>query len=108
MLANLNFQHVLARSGARGVQALASATPVDSGLSSRSWDYAIEGTRNSFTIFWFNRDVENGFKVALRLQYGYGTGTGGFVPGRDYINPAIRPVFDQIEADIRKAVTSIR
>lgn len=89
-----------------GVAALASATPNDSGLAASSWNYKIIMTRTSLTIIWTNSDVENGFPVAIMLQYGYGTGTGGYVPGRDYINPAIRPVMDKIADKVWKAVTS--
>lgn len=89
-----------------GVTALAAASPVDSGLAANSWGYKIEKTRSSCTITWFNTDVENGFPVAIMLQYGYSTGTGGYVRGRDYINPAMKPIFDRLEARVRKAVTS--
>lgn len=107
-LLRLNFQNVLAKSGERGAQALASATPVDSGLAQNSWDYKVNGNLSSFEIIWFNNDVENGFPVVLALRHGYGTGTGGYVQGRNFITPAIEPIFKQIEADIRRAVTQIR
>jgi hypothetical protein len=89
-----------------GVDALRAATPVDSGLSSESWDANISISGASCTIVWTNSDVENGFPVAIMLQYGHGTGTGGYVQGQDYINPAMRPIFDRIEQQVRKAVTS--
>lgn len=89
-----------------GVNALASATPIDSGLAANSWGYNIQRTKSSCTISWTNSDVENGFPVAIMLQYGYGTGTGGYVQGQDYINPAIRPIFDKIADYVWKAVTS--
>jgi hypothetical protein len=89
-----------------GVRALASATPVDSGLASRSWYYDIEQDAKGTRIIWKNSDVESGFPVAVMLQYGYGTGTGGYVQGVDYINPAIRPIMDRIANDVWKAVTS--
>jgi hypothetical protein len=93
--------------GARaGVSALAQATPLDSGLASNSWGYDIERSGKSVTIKWTNTDVENGFPVAIMLQLGYGTGTGGYVQGRDYINPAMKPIFDKIADDVWKAVTS--
>jgi hypothetical protein len=100
-----NISALLHRCGQEGVKALASATPQDSGLARNSWNYEVSGSGGNFTITWTNSDVENGFPVAIMLQYGYGTGTGGYVQGRDYINPAMRPVFDRISADIRKAVT---
>lgn len=89
-----------------GVNALASASPKESGLASDSWGYEIERSGSSVTITWTNNDVENGFPVAIMLQYGYGTGTGGYVQGRDYINPAMRPVFDNIADKVWKVVTS--
>lgn len=90
----------------QGVTALESATPVDSGLAAGSWSYTITRGKGSARIEWVNSDVENGFPVAIMLQYGYGTGTGGYVQGRDYINPAIQPIFDQIADKVWKAVTS--
>lgn len=103
---NFDIRPLLESAAQRGVKALASATPEDSGLASDSWGYKISGGKNYTTIVWTNHDVENGFPVAIALQYGYGTGTGGFVQGRDYINPAIQPVMDQIANDVWKAVTS--
>lgn len=97
---------IVAAAAQQGVKALASATPRDSGLASNSWGYKISGGKNFITIAWTNTDVENGFPVAIMLQYGYGTGTGGYVQGVDYINPAIRPIFDQIAEKVWKAVTS--
>lgn len=91
----------------RGVDALASATPKDSGLAASSWGYEIERTREHLAIYWTNTNVEgNGYVVVIGIQYGHGTGTGGFVAGRDFINPAIKPIFDQIEAQVWKVVTS--
>lgn len=89
-----------------GVRALADATPKDSGLASHTWGYEVIQNGGDVTIYWTNSDIENGFPVAIMLQYGHGTGTGGYVQGRDYINPAIRPVFDQIADAVWKAVTS--
>lgn len=96
----------LSRYAREGVAALSSATPADSGLASSSWDYEVEVTSSGATITWTNSDVENGFPVAVMLQYGYGTGTGGYVQGRDYINPALKPVFDNIANKVWKEVTS--
>jgi hypothetical protein len=90
----------------QGVNALANATPLESGLTAQSWTYKIERTRATLSITWNNTDIETGFPVAIMLQYGYSTGTGGYVAGRDYINPAIRPVFDSIRDKVWKAVTS--
>jgi hypothetical protein len=96
----------LEASAREGVSALIAGTPVDSGLAADSWDYKIERSSSSVSIEWTNNDVENGFPVAIMLQYGHGTGTGGYVQGQDYINPAMRPVFDRIADQVWKAVTS--
>jgi hypothetical protein len=105
-LVNLDILQILNRAGQMGVDALSAATPIDSGLTAQSWSYTVEGGKGGATVTWSNSDVENGFPVAIMLQHGYGTGTGGYVQGRDYINPAMRPIFDQIESSVRKAVTS--
>lgn len=89
-----------------GVRALAAATPVDSGLAADSWGFEITRSRNSASITWTNSDVESGFPVAIMLQYGHGTRNGGYVVGRDYINPAMRPIFDKIADEAWKVVTS--
>lgn len=91
----------------RGVAALRAATPVDSGLTAASWSYEIKVTNSSATITWLNTNVNNGVNVAILLQYGHGTGTGGYVSGRDYINPAIQPIFDSISDEVWKKVTSL-
>lgn len=93
-------------SAREGVSALIAGTPVDSGLAADSWGYEIDRSSSSVTIKWTNNDVENGFPVAIMLQYGHGTGTGGYVQGRDYINPAMQPIFDRIADQVWKAVTS--
>lgn len=92
--------------GQKGVLALASATPVRTGLTAASWTYEVTKSRGSYSITWSNTNVVDGKPVAILLQYGHGTGTGGYVAGRDYINPVILPLFDQISADVWKAVTS--
>lgn len=92
--------------GREGVAALSSATPVESGATASAWNYEIRKTKGSYSIVWTNGNVVGGIPVAILLQYGHGTGTGGYVQGRDFINPAMRPVFDRIEAEVRKAVTS--
>lgn len=98
------FREALERGGAAGVVALAGATPVDTGLAASSWSYRIVSSNGGVTIEWYNTDIEGGATVVLLVQYGHGTGTGGYVVGRDFINPAIRPVFDNIEADIMREV----
>lgn len=94
----------LAKYGQIGVDALAAATPKDSGETAASWTYEIKRTRGTWEIIWRNTHVVDGAVIALLLQYGHGTGTGGYVPGRDYINPTARPIFDKILADARRAV----
>jgi hypothetical protein len=102
----LNFEQFLRGQALKGVNALRAATPRNSGVAASSWGYQIRQNRGGITITWTNNDVENGFPVVVALQYGYATGTGGYVQGRDFINPAMRPVFDDIANDIWKAVTS--
>jgi hypothetical protein len=92
--------------GEMGVNALADATPVDTGLVARSWGYRIVETRKGPTIAWYNTNVEDGALVAILIQYGHGTGTGGYVQGRDYINPAMLPVFEKIANDVWRMMTS--
>ena len=96
---------VLERFGEAGVKALASATPVDSGLTANSWSYKIERQNGSVSISFHNTNINKGVPIAIILQYGHGTKNGGWVEGRDYINPAIRPIFDKIANDAWKEVT---
>lgn len=98
---------VLDKYGREGVAALSSATPVDSGETANSWFYEIEHTNGSATITFCNSHIDNGFPVAIMLQYGHGTGTGGWVEGRDYINPAIQPIFDKLASEAWEEVTKI-
>lgn len=91
--------------GRKGVEALSSATPKDSGKTAESWDYEIIKNGKKASLRWFNTNVNDGVNIAIILQYGHGTGTGGYVVGRDYINPAIQPIFDEIAKSIWKEVT---
>ena len=93
--------------GREGVQALSSATPVDSGLTASSWYYTIENKNGTAKIMFNNSNIQNGVPIAVILQYGHGTGTGGWVEGRDYINPAIRPIFDKIAESAWREVTKL-
>lgn len=98
---------VLDSCGRKGVRALQKATPVDSGETARAWGYNISTDGDTITLQWTNDHLENGrFPVAIMLQYGHGTGTGGYVTGVDYINPALKPVFDEIVDTIWRAVTT--
>ena len=101
-----DIMHALEAYGRRGVAALRSATPVESGLTAELWSYEVEKSGTGYSITWSNTHSVSGVNVAVILQYGHGTGTGGYVAGRDYINPAIRPIFDQIADDVWKEVTS--
>jgi len=92
--------------GRQGVNALSSVTPTESGMASKSWNYEVSVQNGSYSLWWTNSDIENGFPVVIMLQYGHGTGTGGYVQGRDFINPAIRPIFDQIAEKVWRVVTS--
>lgn len=89
-----------------GVDALSAATSVDTGQTAGMWSYEIRTTDSQVSIYWKNANVNKGVNIALILQYGHGTGTGGYVQGRDYINPAMKPVFDKIAENVWKEVTS--
>ncbi len=91
--------------GREGVAALSSATPVDTGWTANSWHYKIEQRSGSVSIVFYNSNIQNGVPIAIILQYGHGTRNGGWVQGRDYINPAIQPVFDKITEDAWREVT---
>lgn len=96
---------ILDKYGQEGVAALSSATPKDTGKTSESWYYEIVNKRDRAEIQFYNSNIQNGVPIAIILQYGHGTGTGGWVEGRDYINPAIQPIFDKILNDVWKEVT---
>ena len=93
---NFQITKILDKYGKMGVNALANATPLDSGKTAESWGYEISVKKEGATIHWTNTNQNNVVYIAVILQYGHGTGTGGYVQGTDYINPAIRPVFDKI------------
>lgn len=95
-MSKFQINKILEKYGKIGVSALASATPMDSGRTAESWGYEISVEKEGATIHWTNSNQNNGVYIAVILQYGHGTGTGGYVQGVDYINPAIRPVFDKI------------
>lgn len=95
----------LHRFGREGVAALAAATPVDSGLTANSWNYEIVNNKGVIKITFYNTNIQNGVPIAIILQYGHGTRNGGWVQGRDYINPAIQPIFDKITEEAWKEVT---
>lgn len=97
----------LSRFGRAGVAALASATPVDTGKTANSWYYEVEHKKGSSTITFYNSNIQNGIPIAIILQYGHGTRNGGWVEGRDYINPAIQPIFDKIAEEAWGEVTKL-
>ena len=93
--------------GKEGVTALSSATPIDSGKTAKSWYYKITNKNGVVSISFYNSNIQNGVNIAVILQYGHGTGNGGWIQGRDYINPVIRPVFDKIMEEAWKEVTKL-
>lgn len=103
-LLNPNYRSVLEKYGSEGVRALMTATPVDSGKTAASWSYEIIQNGSEVKLQFKNSNIVDGVNIAIILQYGHGTRTGGYVSGRDYINPAIRPVFDKLADDAWKEV----
>lgn len=98
-------RRILEYYGPNGVDALTAATPIDSGMTANSWGYEIRISRNAAQIWWTNSNNEFGVPVAILLQYGHATGNGGFVLGNDYINPALKSIFDNIADEIWREVT---
>lgn len=103
---NIDFRKILAPYGEQGVRALANATPRDSGLTASSWGYEIITNKGSVSLVWTSSNVNNGIPIAIILQYGHGTRNGGFVQGVDYINPALRTIFDKISEEAWREVTN--
>lgn len=101
-----NYQKVLERYAQEGVNALSAATPKDTGKTASSWKYKITKNGNTLSIIWSNTNVDNGVNVAVILQYGHGTKNGGYVQGIDYINPALKPIFDKLAEAAWKEVTA--
>lgn len=101
-----NWTAVLEKCGEQGVAALSNATPVDTGLTAASWSYEIIQNDGGVSIIWNNSNVQNHVNIALILQYGHGTRNGGYVQGRDYINPAMRPIFDEMAEKAWKEVVN--
>ena len=103
---NSQYKNKLKMYAEKGVNALASATPKDTGKTAASWSYDITEGADGITISWSNSNVNNNVNIAVILQYGHGTRNGGYVRGIDYINPAIKPIFEEMVADIWKEVTA--
>lgn len=91
-----DYMNVLHEYGRKGVENLSASTPVDTGLTASSWYYKIKKEDGKISVNWFNSNINDGVNIAIILQYGHGTGNGGYVVGRDYINPSLRPVFDEM------------
>lgn len=102
-----DWMSVLDKYAQQGVQALASATPIESGVTACAWDYEITQEKGAVSIVWKNYNINKGVNIAIILQYGHATGNGGYVRGRDYINPALRPIFDQLADAAWKEITSL-
>jgi len=98
---------ILDRYGQKGVEVLQTATPVDSGVTASSWYYKVQNDASGATLSFHNSNIVNGVPIAIILQYGHGTGTGGWVEGRDYINPAIQPIFDELTEQLWKEVSKV-
>lgn len=105
-VSRMDVMSILNRYGQKGVEALRANTPFDTGLTAESWTYEVVETSAGYKIYWKNSNIVKGVPIAIILQYGHGTGTGGYVEGRDYINPALRPIFDAILESAWKEVTS--
>ena len=101
-----DYRKVLEKYGERGVEALRANTPKDTGNTADSWTYSLEERSGYLSVVWFNSNMQDGVNIAIILQYGHGTGTGGYVEGRDYINPALQPIFDEMAEAAWKEVTS--
>lgn len=99
-----NYINILKKYGEKGVNRLKAATPIDSGKTANSWEYKIEYNKNKISLVWYNTNINDGVPIALILQTGHGTRTGDYVRGIDYINPAMKPVFDEIANEVWKEV----
>lgn len=102
---NVNYKSILEKYGQIGVDALEKATPKDTGRTAMSWGYKITASKGQGTIYWTNSNVVDETQIAIILQYGHATNNGGFVEGKNYINPALQPVFDKIADDLWREVT---
>lgn len=104
---NVNYKKILDFYGKAGVRALEKATPADTGLTASSWEYSYTITKDYISLAWNNTNQENGVPIAILLQYGHGTRNGGYVQGRDYINPALKPIFDNLAEQAWKEITNL-
>lgn len=106
-MSSLEVEEILAKYGEKGVAALSAATPINSGKTASSWFYEIEKTRGGYNIVWNNSNVNDGANIAVILQFGHGTGTGGYFSGTDYINPSLEPVFKELAEEAWREVTRL-
>lgn len=106
-MSKFEISRVLNKYGEMGVAALSGATPVSTGSTSSSWNYQVERTGSGYSLIWTNNNINQGVNIALILQLGHGTGTGGYVQGIDYINPALKPVFDALAEEAWQEVTKV-
>ena len=95
-----NIEAILNKYGQIGVEALSAATPSHSGKTASSWSYKVTRSKGNLQIDWYNTNTNKGENIAILIQYGHGTGTGGYVHGIDYVNPAMKPIFDQLSRDL--------
>lgn len=102
-----DYRDVLEKYGRKGVEALEAATPIESGMTAASWEYEIIQNNSSISVVWHNYNINKGVNIAIILQYGHGTRSGGWVEGVDYINPALQPIFNELADAAWKEVTSI-
>ena len=100
-------QAILEKYGQEGVSALSAATPKDTGFTSQSWGYKITANKDRYNLIWTNSNESEGIPIVVLIQYGHGTASGAFVEGRDFINPAIRPILDRIAEELSKEVTKL-
>lgn len=105
-IGRMSIEQQLRRYGLKGVKALASSTPVGTGKTASSWSYTVSQKGDKWVLSWNNSNIVRGTPIAIILQYGHVTGTGGWVQGRDYINPAIKPVMDEIAEGVWRTVTN--
>ena len=106
-MTKFEIRRILNKYGKKGVDALAAATPKDTGRTADSWEYEVSKTGTGYSISWNNRNVNNGVNIALILQLGHGTGTGGYVQGVDYINPALASIFEQMADEAWQEVSKV-
>jgi hypothetical protein len=104
---NSRINNILNQYGSKGVELLSRNTPVDTGKTANSWSYRIEINKGKISLNWYNSNVINGVNIAVILQYGHGTQNGGYISGKDYINPVLRPLFNEITNELWREVTRL-